>query len=65
VRESDALALSSRNAYLDEPAASRGASLYRALLAAREAIEQGYRDSGSVRAAALARIEEPLELEVS
>jgi pantoate--beta-alanine ligase len=61
VRESDGLALSSRNAYLDESQRRAAPSLYRALLAARAAIERGDLDSGSVRKTATACIEKPLE----
>ncbi|MBV8725249.1 MAG: pantoate--beta-alanine ligase [Candidatus Eremiobacteraeota bacterium] len=39
VREDDGLALSSRNRYLDETQRARAPSLYRALTAAREALE--------------------------
>jgi pantoate--beta-alanine ligase len=63
VRESDGLALSSRNAYLDEPQRRAAPSLYRALLAARAAIERGDLDPGSVRTTARACIEPSLELE--
>jgi pantoate--beta-alanine ligase len=63
VRESDGLALSSRNAYLDEPQRRAAPSLYRALLAGKKAIESGQTDPASVRAVAGSCIERPLELE--
>jgi pantoate--beta-alanine ligase len=41
MRESDGLAMSSRNAYLDAAQRAQAATLYRALVAMREALEQG------------------------
>ncbi|MDR0841954.1 MAG: pantoate--beta-alanine ligase [Acidobacteriota bacterium] len=46
VRESDGLALSSRNAYLDEKERAAAPVLYRALLAAKEKFDAGERDAG-------------------
>jgi pantoate--beta-alanine ligase len=63
VRESDGLALSSRNALLDASQRRAAPSLYRALSAARAEIERGQTDPASVRATASACIESPLELE--
>jgi pantoate--beta-alanine ligase len=53
VREPDGLALSSRNVHLRGDARTRALALSRALDAARAAIDQGERDAGKIRAAAL------------
>jgi pantoate--beta-alanine ligase len=49
VRESDGLALSSRNRYLDANQRGQAAVLFRALQEARAAIDRGERDAAAVR----------------
>ena len=56
VREADGLALSSRNAYLDEEERERALALSRALRAAEESVAGGELDSAAVLAAARAEL---------
>jgi pantoate--beta-alanine ligase len=56
VREPDGLALSSRNRHLRPDERALAASLYQALIAARDQIVQGVQSSTAICAAALARI---------
>jgi pantoate--beta-alanine ligase len=65
VRESDGLAMSSRNQHLHGGERTIAAVLYQALKTARSAIEAGTRDAAQVRAAALGLIppDERLRLE--
>jgi pantoate--beta-alanine ligase len=51
IRERDGLAMSSRNAYLDGEQRAQAPSLYRALLAMRQALERGETKSQAIAAA--------------
>ena len=59
VRERDGLALSSRNAYLDEEGRARAAGLIRALRVGRSMIRSGIRDPGAL----LTRVKQALRRE--
>ncbi|MDQ6835833.1 MAG: pantoate--beta-alanine ligase [Actinomycetota bacterium] len=57
VRDSDGLALSSRNALLSPSERDRGTALHRALWAISQAVQAGERDPAAARAAGLAELE--------
>jgi pantoate--beta-alanine ligase len=58
IREQDGLAMSSRNAYLDEEQRRRALALSRALRAAEQAVERGQLDAAAVIAAARQELDE-------
>jgi pantoate--beta-alanine ligase len=57
VREADGLAMSSRNRHLSAAERAQAPTLYRALCAARRAVEQGEREAATLRRLALAELE--------
>lgn len=57
IRETDGLAMSSRNRYLDDQSRSRGATLRAALLMARTKFESGNTDAETIMAAGRAELE--------
>jgi pantoate--beta-alanine ligase len=58
VREDDGLAMSSRNAYLDEDARRKAAAIHRALRAAGDSLRAGERDPRRLESAARTELEE-------
>ena len=56
IRETDGLAMSSRNALLSAPERARATALHRALAVAREAVAAGERDPAAVATAARAEL---------
>ncbi len=64
VRESDGLAVSSRNQYLSPEERRSAPILYRALQAARQAIAEGVLDCGEARKRALAVLEQDQTVKV-
>lgn len=58
IRETDGLALSSRNAYLDDEERERAVAISRALQAAERVVELGERDAAAVLAAARHELDE-------